>query len=92
MSEGDSDWSRFFRRLNARQEAQNSRLQNAQIAQTHEIGQLGSMQNRLIRDVILLSNRIAQLERIAAYRTKHSDDEDPLKRLENDNQDNSVQN
>ena len=81
MSE-DSDWNRFIRRFNARLEAQTTRLQNAQIAQTHEIAQLCSMQNRLIRDVIQISNRITQLERIAAYRTKHSDDEDPLKRIE----------
>jgi len=80
MSDSDADLSRFLRRFNARLENQTSRLQNAQMALTMEVSQLTSMQNRLIRDVILLSNRVGALERIAAYRTKHSDDEDPLKR------------
>lgn len=79
--EDANDWNRFVRRFNARLEAQTNRLQNAQIAQTMEISQLCSMQNRLIRDVIHLSTRIEQLERVAAYRTKHSDEEDPLKRV-----------
>ena len=80
MADSNTDWNRFVRRFNARLEAQTNRLQNAQLAQTMEISQLCSMQNRLIRDVIQLSTRVEKLERIAAYRTKHSDDEDPLKR------------
>ena len=91
MADENADWNRFIRRFNARMEAQNARIMNAQIAHTHEISQLCSMQNRLIRDVIQLSNRVMQLERIAAYRTKHSDDSDPLKRLDENDQ-NSVQN
>lgn len=75
-----ADWHRLVRRFNARFDAQITRIQNAQIAQTMEISQLCSMQNRLIRDVIQLSNRISTLERVVAYRTKLSDEEDPLKR------------
>ena len=92
MADADSDWSRFLRRFGARLQTQNARMQNAQIAQTMEINQLNSMQNRLIRDVINLSNRVQSLERIAAYRTKHSDDEDPLKRAIDSQNSNSDQN
>ena len=92
MSGAESDWNRFLRRFGARLQEQNSRIQNAQIAQTMEISQINSMQNRLIRDVINLSNRVQSLERIAAYRTKHSDDEDPLKRVIDSQNSNTDQN
>ena len=72
---GAGDWNRLLKRFNDKVD----RLGSAQIAQTSEISQLVSMQNRLIRDIIRISNRLDSLERIAAYRTKHSDENDPLK-------------
>ena len=77
MSEnGADDWTRLLKRFNDKVD----RIGTAQMAQNSEISQLCSMQNRIIRDLLRLTARMESLERIAAYRTKHSDENDPLKK------------
>ena len=76
MKDTGDDWTRLLRRFNAKVD----RLQSAQMAQTNEISHLISMQNRLIRDLVQIKTRVIQLENIAAYRTKLSDENDPIKK------------
>ena len=58
---------------------QTNQLRHTSTALTMELAQLQSMHNRLVRDLISTRQRVLELERIAAYRTKFSDEQDPLK-------------
>ena len=66
-------------RIIERFQRQNSQLRHTMTALTMELAQLQSMHNRLVRDLIATRQRVLELERIAAYRAKFSDDNDPLK-------------
>ena len=72
---GADDWTRLLKRFNDKVD----RIGSTQMAQNSELSQLCSMQNRIIRDLLRLSTRVNSLERIAAYRTKDADDNDPIK-------------
>ena len=76
MTDTSDDWTRLLKRFNDKVD----RIQTAQIAQTNEISHLCSMQNRIIRDLIQIKARVGDLENIAAYRTKLSDENDPIKK------------
>ena len=75
MTDTGDDWTRLLQRFNNKVD----RIQSAQMAQTNEISHLISMQNRIIRDLVQIKTRVGQLENIAAYRTKLSDENDPIK-------------
>ena len=74
--ENDNDIHLLFQRLNARLDQQ----RNSSIALNGELSQVISMQNRLIRDMIAVTNRLRALEAIVAYRTNRDDENDPLNR------------
>ena len=57
----------------------NDQLRGSITALTMELAQLQSQHNRTVRDFIEFRRRLADLERVTAYRTKFSDAFDPLK-------------
>ena len=60
-----------------------NQLRQTTTALTLELAQLQSMHNRTVRDLIATRQRVLQLERIVAYRTKFSDESDPIKTDQN---------
>ena len=56
-----------------------NQLRNSLAGVTMELAQLQSMHNRTVRDLIEVRRRLADLEKTSAYRTKFSDENDPLK-------------
>ena len=56
-----------------------NQLRNSLAGVTMELAQLQSLHNRTVRDLIEVRKRLTDLERTTAYRTKFSDENDPLK-------------
>ena len=84
----DNDLAQFMNRINrnldqaaARTTAQQDQIQRLarnQVKLADDVAHLMSMQNRTIRDLIEVRNRVMALERIVAYRTQSSDNNDPI--------------
>ena len=75
----NDDESQQLARIIQRFQRQVNQLRQTTVALTMEMAQLQSMHNRTVRDLIATRQRVLELERIAAYRTKFSDAQDPLK-------------
>ena len=75
----NDDESNQLAQIIQRFQRQTNQLRHTTTALTMELAQLQSMHNRLVRDLINARQRVLELERIAAYRTKFSDEQDPLK-------------
>ena len=75
----NDDQANQVARLIERFQRQVNQLRHTTTALTMELASLHSMHNRNVRDLVSTRQRVLELERIAAYRTKFSDNQDPLK-------------